>query len=222
MTLYQDKFKIDSKRLKNWDYSGEAVYFITIVTKNRKCIFGSVIDDKMILNDNGQIIENELLKSIKIRKNWFFHNWVVMPNHIHLLIEIQNSNILFNESNIHTHNVEALSSASTSGISTNNIMTNAEETHCCAPLQKNQNQSESKLSRKPNSISSFVAIFKSVTTKQINDICKAPQQCVSTKIWQTNYHDHIVRNYNTFDKIYQYIKTNPGNWEMDSINSNFQ
>ena len=211
MTLYQDKFKIDSKRLKNWDYSGEAVYFITIVTKNRKCIFGSVIDDKMILNDNGQIIENELLKSIKIRKNWFFHNWVVMPNHIHLLIEIIEPQI-----------VEAHSSASTSGISTNNIMTNAEETHCCAPLQKNQNQSESKLSRKPNSISSFVAIFKSVTTKQINDIYKDAQQCVSTKIWQTNYHDHIVRNYNTFDKIYQYIKTNPGNWEMDSINSNFQ
>ncbi len=211
MTLYQDKFKIDSKRLKNWDYSGEAVYFITIVTKNRKCIFGSVIDDKMILNDNGQIIENELLKSIKIRKNWFFHNWVVMPNHIHLLIEIIEPQI-----------VEAHSSASTSGISTNNIMTNAEETHCCAPLQENQNQLESKLSRKPNSISSFVAVFKSVTTKQINDIYKDAQQCVSTKIWQTNYHDHIVRNYNTFDKIYQYIKTNPGNWEMDSINSNFQ
>ena len=220
MTLYQDKFKIDSKRLKNWDYSGEAVYFITIVTKSRKCIFGSVIDDKMILNDNGQIIENELLKSIKIRKNWFFHNWVVMPNHIHLLIEIQNNNRP--DSNVETQIVETHSSASMSGISTNNIMTNAEETHCCAPLQKNQNQSESKLSRKPNSISSFVAIFKSVTTKQINDIYKDAQQCVSTKIWQTNYHDHIVRNYNTFDKIYQYIKTNPGNWEMDSINSNFQ
>ena len=217
MTLYQDKFKIDSKRLKNWDYSGEGVYFITIVTKNRKCIFGSVIDDKMILNENGQIIENELLKSIKIRKNWFFHNWVVMPNHVHLLIEIQNDNRS-------DSNVEAYSSASTSGISTN-IMTNAaDETHCCAPLQKdqNQNQSESKLSRKPNSISSFVAIFKSVTTKQINDICKDTQQCASTKIWQTNYHDHIVRNYKTFDKIYQYIKTNPGNWNTDSINSNFQ
>ncbi|MEO8238156.1 MAG: transposase [Flavobacterium sp.] len=216
MTLYQDKFKIDSKRLKNWDYSGEAVYFITIVTKNRKCIFGSVIDDKMILNDNGQIIENELLKSMKIRKNWFFYNWVVMPNHIHLLIEIQDNNR--SDSNVETH-----SSASTPSISTNNIDVNvAEETHCCAPLQENQNQSKSKLSRKPNSISSFVAIFKSVTTKQINDICKDTQQCVSTKIWQSNYHDYIVRNYKTFDKIYQYIKSNPGNWETDSINSNFQ
>jgi putative transposase len=217
MTLYQDKFKIDSKRLKNWDYSGEAVYFITIVTKNRKCIFGSVIDDKMVLNDNGQIIENELLKSIKIRKNWFFHNWVVMPNHIHLLIEIQNDNRSDSNveaHNVETHNVEAHSSASTPSISTNNMGVNvAEETHCCAPLQENQNQnqSESKLSRKSNSISSFVAIFKSVTTKQINGVAS---------IWQSNYHDHIVRNYNTFDKIYQYIKHNPGNWNTDSINSN--
>jgi len=65
-------------------------------------------------------------------------------------------------------------------------------------------------------------VFKSVTTKQINDIRKDAQQCASNKIWQHNYHDHIVRNYKTFDKIYQYIKTNPGNWDTDSINSNFQ
>jgi len=68
MTLFKDKFKIDSNRLKNWDYSSEALYFITIVTKNRKCIFGSVEDNKMVLNKNGQIIENELLRSITIRK----------------------------------------------------------------------------------------------------------------------------------------------------------
>ena len=100
MTLFKDKFKIDSNRLRDWDYSSEAIYFITIVSKDRKCIFGSIKDDKMILNENGQIIENELLKSIKIRKNWFFHNWVVMPNHIHLLIEIQNLQEVAATSNI--------------------------------------------------------------------------------------------------------------------------
>ncbi|MDR7371496.1 hypothetical protein [Flavobacterium aquidurense] len=72
MTLFKEKYKIDSKRLKDWDYSSEAVYFITMVTVNRECIFGSIVDEKMILNENGQIVENEILKSIKIRKNWFF------------------------------------------------------------------------------------------------------------------------------------------------------
>ncbi|WP_394774672.1 transposase [Flavobacterium sp.] len=239
MTLFKDKFKIDSKRLKNWDYAGEAVYFITMVTKNRECIFGSVLDDKMILNENGQIVENELLKYIKIRKNWFFYNWIVMPNHIHLLIEIQEPRII-DAKNRHLHIVEAHSSASPSSISTKIVAKNNEipdvqifgETRCCAPLRNrqennfdenfgqnrdhnfnqnhknDQNQLESQLSRKPNSISSFVALFKSVTTRQING---------SVSIWQPNYHDHIVRNYKRFETIYNYIKTNPSSWETDSM-----
>jgi putative transposase len=222
MTLFQEKYKIDSKRLKNWDYSSEAIYFITIITKNRECIFGFIEDEKMILNANGQIVENELLKSIKIRKNWFFHNWIVMSNHVHLLIEIQNINNVST-----THIVEAHSSASTPGISTK-IGSNVAETHCCAPLRdnrvenRNQNQLEFKLSRTPKSISSFVALFKSVTTTQINNIREVKNEANSTKIWQSNYHDHIVRNYKRFETIYNYIKSNPRSWETDSINSNFQ
>ena len=73
-------------------------------------------------------------------------------------------------------------------------------------------KSDVKLSRKPNSISSFVAVFKSVTTKQIGK---------TESIWQANYHDHIVRNYKRFEIIYNYIKTNPQSWETDSINSKF-
>lgn len=225
MNLFKDKFKITSNRFKHWDYSSEAVYFITIVTKERQCIFGSVEDGKMILNENGMIVENELLKSIKIRKNWFFHNWVVMPNHIHLLIEIQDvSNTKKSETQIVDTNtnvmqiVETHSSASTSSISTTidsknlqTLSTNFAETHSCAPLRKNGD--ELNFSRKSHSISSFVAIFKSITTKQING---------QESIWQKNYHDHIVRNYKRFETIYNYIKNNPQSWDTDSINSNFQ
>ena len=226
MTLFQDKFKMDSNRLKNWDYSSSAVYFITMVTQNREYLFGSIEGDKMILNENGQIVENELLKSIKIRKNWFFHNWIVMPNHIHLLIEIQNNEVSSEMNNVHTqiersHIVETHSSASTSGTSTTDIaannstnnVTTVAKTHCSASLQNNHennyaNKYGYELSRKPNSISSFVAIFKSVTTKQING---------SASIWQSNYHDHIVRNYKRFETIYNYIKTNPSSWATDSM-----
>jgi len=230
MTLFQDKFKMDSNRLKNWDYSSLAVYFITMVTQNREYLFGSIEEDKMILSKNGQIVENELLKSIKIRKNWFFHNWIVMPNYIHLLIEIQNNEVSSEMNNVHTqiersHIVETHSSASTSGTSTTDIaannlinssinnVTNVAKTHCSASLQNNHennyaNKYGYELSRNPNSISSFVAIFKSVTTKQING---------SASIWQSNYHDHIVRNYKRFETIYNYIKTNPSSWATDSM-----
>ena len=173
----------------------------------------------MILNDIGKIIEIELLKSIAIREHWFFHNWVIMPNHIHLLVEIKNDTPI----SVTSSNVEMHCSASL---------------HCASPQSELKSQSEiqsSKLYRKPNSISSFVGVFKSVTTKQINSLMENASsrdalqcistRCVSTKrnrntIWQSNYHDHIVRNYNSFDKIYHYIKNNPKNWDTDSINSN--
>ncbi|MFE3869194.1 transposase [Flavobacterium sp. LS2P90] len=212
MPLFKNKYHIESNRLKNRDYSSEAIYFITLVTQNREYVFGTIDDDNMVLNDNGKIIEKELRKSIAIRERWFFHNWVIMPNHIHLLIEIKKDNSI---SSLETHNVE---------------------THCSASLQLElKSESKSfKLSRKPKSISSFVAIFKSVTTKQINLLMdygterRDSLQCISTEeperlivntIWQSNYHDHIVRNYNSFDKIYNYIKNNPKNWNTDSIYS---
>ena len=190
MPLFKNKYHTESNRLKNWDYSSEAIYFITLVTQNRECVLGTIDDGKMVLNHNGKIIEKELLKSITIRECWFFHNWVIMPNHFHLLVEIVSSSI-------ETQNVE-----------TQNV-----ETHCSASLQSEP----TKVSRKPNSISSFVAIFKSVTTTQINLLIE--ERNVNT-IWQSNYHDHIVRNYSSFDKIYHYIKNNPKKWNTDSINSN--
>jgi putative transposase len=198
MALFKNKYRTESNRLKKWDYSSKAIYFITLVTQNRECIFGTIKENKMILNDNGKIIETELLKSIQIRERWFFHNWVIMPNHIHLLIEIVSTDVTG------THNTE-----------THNV-----ETHCSASLQSASvrpvSSEPNSLSRKPNSISSFVGVFKSITTKKINSLLENNKL---DSIWQSNYHDHIVQNYDSFDKIYYYIKNNPKNWDIDSINS---
>jgi len=228
MPLFKNKYQTESNRLKNWDYSSEAIYFITLVAQNRECIFGTIDEGVMMLNNNGKIIETELLKSIAIREHWFFHNWVIMPNHIHLLVEIKNDNSI---PSVETHCSASLPSAS---------LPSASLPSASLPSASLQLESEShslskpqKLSRKPNSISSFVAIFKSVTTKQINTLInnndarrrdaqrRDALQCVST-IWQSNYHDHIVRNYNSFDTIYHYIKNNPKNWNTDSINSKLE
>jgi REP element-mobilizing transposase RayT len=37
------------------------------------------------------------------------------------------------------------------------------------------------------------------------------------KVWQNNYHDHIVRNQESFDKIYNYIENNPLMWRKDTF-----
>jgi putative transposase len=260
MALFKNKYRTESNRLKNWDYSRKAIYFITIVTQNRKCIFGDIESDKMNLNDKGKIIETELLKSIQIRDRWLFLNWVIMPNHIHLLIEILDSlNDNKSTNSVETHSVETHCRASLQGqqskfpksnystktilpddtdielknlflshdaylshiksnkissINDDNVEMHRVDTHCSAPLQNEIKPNI--LSRKPNSISSFVAVFKSITTKQINTLLENSQ---SDSIWQSNYHDHIVQNYDSFYKIYYYIKNNPKKWDTDSINS---
>jgi REP element-mobilizing transposase RayT len=75
-------------RLKNYDYSSEGYYFITICTYKFINFFGEVINGAMILNDFGEIADTELLKTMKIRHNVLIEHYVIMPNHIHAIIQI--------------------------------------------------------------------------------------------------------------------------------------
>ena len=77
-----------SIRLKGHDYS-RGIYFITICTEGRRCIFGSVVNGKMRLNSYGKIVDDEWLNTINIRKDdVILHEYIVMPNHIHAIVEI--------------------------------------------------------------------------------------------------------------------------------------
>ena len=77
-----------SIRLKGYDYSSEGLYFITICTQNREYLLGEIIDGRMFLNDIGEIVEKEIIKTNEIRKNVKIEEYVIMPNHIHFVIEI--------------------------------------------------------------------------------------------------------------------------------------
>jgi REP element-mobilizing transposase RayT len=77
-----------SIRLKNWDYSSNGVYFITICTKNRKCLFGEIINGEMNLNELGNIAKDELSKTLDIRPNYKIIEYIIMPNHIHFILTI--------------------------------------------------------------------------------------------------------------------------------------
>lgn len=77
-------------RLKNYDYSQNWYYFVTICTKWRECFFGKIIDWKMILNECGKIAEKEIMKTEEIRKEIKIDIFVIMPNHLHLIMVIDN------------------------------------------------------------------------------------------------------------------------------------
>lgn len=82
-------------RLKEYDYSRNGAYFITICTKDKKCLLGSVGATigrpvQTVLSKYGQIVENVILDIPNHYKNIFVDKYVIMPNHIHLILFIKN------------------------------------------------------------------------------------------------------------------------------------
>ncbi|MFN8674430.1 MAG: transposase [Candidatus Sericytochromatia bacterium] len=80
-----------SIRLRNYDYSSNGAYFITLVTKNREDIFGEIINGEMILNEIGNIVKEEWYKTAETRDNIILDEFIVMPNHFHGIIFIDNN-----------------------------------------------------------------------------------------------------------------------------------
>ena len=81
-------------RLKDYDYSSAGSYFITICSKDRKPIFSTIVGDgdldvpKVCLYRYGEIIESNLEYMNKIYENIEIDNYVIMPNHIHILMNV--------------------------------------------------------------------------------------------------------------------------------------
>jgi REP element-mobilizing transposase RayT len=77
-----------SIRLRGYDYSRAGAYFVTVCTHNRECLFGEIVDREMVLNDAGKIVADEWMKIAKIRNEIELDQWIVMPNHIHGILVI--------------------------------------------------------------------------------------------------------------------------------------
>ena len=135
---FADKYKLKSSRLINWDYSTPGFYFITICTYNHNNFFGKIINNKMVYSKCGEIVESELLKTFKIRKNIELLQWVIMPNHVHILMEIIKQE------------------------------DKCRDVARYVSTTKENNKNFSNISPKPNTISSIIRSFKSAVTKQIN------------------------------------------------------
>jgi REP element-mobilizing transposase RayT len=72
-------------RASRYDYSSSGVYFVTICTRDREEYFGKIIDKEMVLNEVGKICEKEI-KNLNNRQTVDIHERIVMPNHVHLLL----------------------------------------------------------------------------------------------------------------------------------------
>jgi len=93
MDLYKNKYHIESTRLKEWDYSSSGYYFVMICTKNRECFFGNIVDGKMELSEIGEIAKQCWLEIPQHFQDVKLDEFVIMPNHVHGIIIINNRNV---------------------------------------------------------------------------------------------------------------------------------
>jgi REP element-mobilizing transposase RayT len=95
MKFDPEKHHRQSIRLRNYDYSQPGYYFLIICTHKKQCWLGEIKSDQMHLNQIGKIVANEWLNTPKIRPNFQLDEWVIMPNHLHGIVIInENLNLL--------------------------------------------------------------------------------------------------------------------------------
>ena len=85
---FQNRYRVPSARLQNWDYGWNASYFVTTCTQNRQCYFGDILGGIMQLSEIGKIAQkywHEIPKHFPFIK---LDAFVVMPNHVHGIIII--------------------------------------------------------------------------------------------------------------------------------------
>lgn len=188
MDKYQNKYRIPSTRLPQWDYRWAGAYFITICTHNRIHYFGEIENGKMILSHVG-ILADVLWHEIKNHApNVDLGAFVVMPNHIHGILILTGND----DGNPIVQTGHALSLPTTQPSSKKTI-----------GQQRFQNIGK-------NSISSMVGSYKSAVSRHAHRLGYDFQ-------WQSRFYDHIIRNDESFQKISNYIINNPINWQEDKL-----
>lgn len=188
---FNNKYRIPSARAEWYDYN-EGLYFITICTKEMKYYFGKIENNEMINSEIGEYAK----KCISDISAHFTDTEIiisqVMPNHIHLIVEIQKSN--------------------------KNIYRTVETMHASSlqqqPSLKNENcdVKMQNISKKRGRLTFVIGSFKSATTRFANE--NKIEFC-----WQTRFYDHIIRSQDELERIYEYIQNDVTTWNNDRFYS---
>ncbi len=194
-----------SIRLKGYDYAQAGLYFITIMVHDRTRLFGEIREGEMILNGVGEIAD----KFIKFMPEKYcqtkLHAYIIMPNHVHFIVEILGAVGAIHESPQQMHIDGAIQ----------------EGAICDEEIQEGAIRDEEIIERairespvqSPIGLSKIVGWYKMNTAKQINII----RQKAGVALWQRDYYEHIIRNERSYQNISNYIINNPANWDKDKF-----
>jgi len=78
---------------KFFAHTSSGAYFVTIVTHGRQCLFGKIVDGEMRLNECGEITKQFWMEIPKHYPHVSLDEFVIMPNHVHGIIVLNDSNV---------------------------------------------------------------------------------------------------------------------------------
>ena len=187
-----------SIRLKGYDYSKAGLYFITICVQNRACLYGNIVDGKMNLNDAGIMVEKQWLELPQRFTNIQLHEYIVMPNHFHAILEIVvGTTLVVDPNNTDTKNGTVV------------------------PNKKRQPQGIAPTippTAKNKTVGDMVGAFQSIATVEyIRGVKNQNWEQFDKKLWQRNYWEHIIRNDTEYHRVANYIINNPAKWNDDQF-----
>ncbi len=218
-----------SIRLKRYDYSQAGLYFITLCIQNRNLIFGHIENAEMKLNPFGEIAFNEWQNTSEIRDNIRLHEFIIMPDHMHGIIEIIFSKGQENDGTIHPFQSPSQTIGSIIRgykISTikkikDHILSKEEastgelqfapilpQIYNKAPILPQKDQITQITGELP-----FAPILPQKDQIALTEKIKS----LNFKIWQRNYYESIIRNDQAYHRISNYIINNPKKWAKDKL-----
>lgn len=171
-------------RLGNWNYSDGGVYYLTMNVAKRACVFGRVEHGTMAHSQWGQIAIKYIEKIPQIYENVYLDGYMVMPNHIHLLLRLDR------------YGVGGASYAPRQGC----------DELFNTPCQSRDKQTVPKIIQATKS-----AITKAI---RIQGERSAYDALLTKKLWQPSYYDRVLRNDTEYREIWEYIQTNPLRWDL--------
>lgn len=190
---FHNKYRTISTRLQNWDYAWNAYYFITICTKEREHYFGEIRNNKMYLSNIGTLARVFWYEIKTHTKYVALDAFVVMPDHIHGILVINNP------------------------ANGNNRVVVVDTRHALYLPQPQQANIEQTIGQRrfqnqgKNTLSSIIGPYKSAVTKHANRLgCEFA--------WQSGFYDHIIRNDSSYKRIKNYIEANVQNWDKEKYN----
>lgn len=222
MEKFQNKYRIPSARLQNWDYGANGAYFITICTHKMQHCFGEIQDKKMQLNELGKIADANWAGITKQFPFVELGNFQIMPNHMHGILIIDKKGVAIKSEldsaidlskNPEKDDVEMRLIASVPRIDgENNSEIDSENNPKIDPDKKMGGCAGDHNPMLQENIARIIRWYKGR--------CSFEMRKISTEFrWHSPFHDHIIRNSLEFERIQDYIEQNPAKWKEDKFHN---